>query len=178
MKTVVRTAGVVGALLVVVIAVRAQDARQEQDKPFTDQEFMTQVASSGLAEVEIGKIGQSKASHADVKMLAERIVKDHTKVNEELTELAREAGVKLPDRPMPEHQKHVDHFRDYKGEAFDKEFTTHMIKGHEKSIELFTRASKEARDARLKAFATKTLPTLKEHLELARKADSQLPKGR
>jgi putative membrane protein len=175
---VARTVGAFGVLMAVVIAVQADNAWQQQDKPFTDQEFMTSVASSGLAEVEIGKIGQSKASHADVKMLAERIVKDHTKVNEELTELAREAGIKLPDRPMPEHQKQVDHFRDYKGEAFDKEFTTHMIKSHEKSIELFTRASKEARDARLKAFATKTLPTLKEHLELARKADSQLPKGR
>ena len=178
MKRWSRVGGVAGLLLAVVVVAQAQDTKQDQDKPFDDREFMIKAASGGMAEVEIGKIGQMKASNAEVKMLAERIVKDHTKVNEELTELAREAGVKLPDRPMPEHQKAVDHFREYKGEAFDREFAEHLIKSHEKGIEMFTRASKEAKDARLKAFATKTLPALKEHLAMARKAESQLPKGR
>jgi putative membrane protein len=176
MKWTARASGVVVLVLAVVFAVQGQ-APQDQDKPFTDNEFMTNVASGNLAEIEIGKIGQTKASNAEVKQLAERIVKDHTKALEELTEIAREAGVKLPDRPMPDHQKEVDRFRDYKGETFDRDFATHMIKCHEKSIELFTRATREAKDTKLRAFATKTLPTLKEHLELARKAESGLPKG-
>ena len=177
MSRLARASGVALGLLGLAVMVHGQ-APQDQEKPFTDNEFMTRTASGGLAEVEIGKIAQTRATNAEVRMFAERLVKDHTKVNEELTEIAREVGVKLPDRPMPEHQKHVDHFRDYKGEAFDREFTSHMIKSHEKSIEAFTRATKEAKDTKLRAFATKTLPTLKEHLALARKVESQLPKGR
>jgi putative membrane protein len=46
-----------------------------------------------------------------------------------------------------------------------------MVKDHEKAVKLFSKESSSGKDAELKAFATKTLPTLQHHLEMAR----QLP---
>jgi putative membrane protein len=43
------------------------------------------------------------------------------------------------------------------------------IKAHEKDIKLFQKASKDAKDADLKAFVDKTLPVLREHLAAAQK---------
>ena len=57
------------------------------------------------------------------------------------------------------------------GAAFDAAFKTKMVADHEKVIKLFTTESTSGKDADLKAFATKTLPTLKHHLEMAK----QLP---
>ena len=43
------------------------------------------------------------------------------------------------------------------------------IKAHEKDIKLFEKASKDVKDAELKAFVDKTLPQLREHLAAAQK---------
>ncbi len=44
-----------------------------------------------------------------------------------------------------------------------------MVADHQKAVALFTKESTNGKDPELKAFATKTLPTLKEHLEMAKK---------
>jgi putative membrane protein len=52
------------------------------------------------------------------------------------------------------------------GTAFDKAYVAEMIKEHKAAIAAFQRESKSA-DPDVKAFAEKTLPTLKEHLSQA-----------
>ena len=79
-------------------------------------------------------------------------------------------------KPEPEQQKHVDMIRDYTGADFDKMFVKHMIDDHEKDIKLFTRAAKELQNEKLKDFAEKTLPGLKEHQDMAKKIHERLDK--
>jgi putative membrane protein len=52
-----------------------------------------------------------------------------------------------------------------------------QIRDHEKTIALFEREAKSGKDAELKAFAEKTLPTLKEHLSMVRDLKTKLAKG-
>lgn len=171
MKLVTRAFGV--CLIVAAVgAARADD--QKQTEPFSDEIFVKKAGSSGMAEVEIAKIGQMKATNPEVKMFADRLVTDHTRANEELKAAAREAGIELPAKPEAEHQKHIDMFREYKGENFDRDFVKHMVDSHEKGVKLFTRASTECKNPKLKEFATKTLPTLKEHLEIAKRLQTKV----
>lgn len=51
------------------------------------------------------------------------------------------------------------------GAEFDKDYVDVMVKDHKKAVDLFEKASKDAKDAEMKAFATETLPTLKSHLQ-------------
>jgi putative membrane protein len=166
MKLMTRVFGV--CLFAVAIGTALADDQKETE-PFSDEIFVKKAGSSGMAEVELGTLGQMKATNPEVKMFADRLVKDHTKANEDLKAAAREAGIEVPAKIDAEHQKHVDMFRDYKGENFDRDFMKHMVDSHEKGVKLFTRASTEARNPKLKEFATATLPTLKEHLDLAKK---------
>lgn len=172
MKFVTRAFGV--CLLVVAVSgvVRADD--QKQTEPFSDEIFVKKAGSGGLAEVELGKIGQMKGTNPEVKTFSERLVTDHGKANDGLKTAAREAGLEVPAKPDAEAQKHIDMFRDYKGENFDRDFVKHMIEDHEKDVALFTRASRECKNAKLKEFATKTLPTIKEHLDIARKLETKV----
>jgi putative membrane protein len=117
----------------------------------------------------MGKLGASMGQSDAVKKFSDLIVTDHTKANTELTAAAKAASLSVPDAPSAEDQKEVDMMKDHKGADFDKHFAEHMVKGHEKSVALFTTASKEAKDPNLKAFAAKTLPTLQQHLDLAKK---------
>jgi len=150
---------------------------REAGKALTDNEFVTKAAGSGMAEVAIGKLGQEKAKNAEVKKFADRVVTDHTKANEELMRVAKEAGINVPDKADADHEGKVKHFRSEADKNFDKEFVNHMVGSHTKGVDLFTRASKELKNEQLRRFAEKTLPTLKEHLDIAKRLQEQAGRG-
>lgn len=156
------------ALVFSAALVAAQDKKGD-GKPFNDAEFVKKAASGGMHEVELGKLAQTAAKSDEVKKFGQKLVEDHTKANEELKKAAKAAGVSVPEKMLDEHRKEFDRFKDLKGDAFDREFAKHQVKDHEEDIALFTRASKEASSADIKGFATKSLPVLKEHLEMAKK---------
>ena len=54
------------------------------------------------------------------------------------------------------------------GAKFDKAFSEWAVKSHEKTISAFQKEAKDGKDADVKAWAEKTLPTLQHHLEMAR----------
>ena len=156
------------ALVALSGAGRADDAAKGDDRPLTDQMFVTKAASSGMAEVAMGKLGQEMGKSDEVKKFSARIVEDHTKANMELMRLVADLKIEAPDKPLPEHEKHL---KDLSGSAatnFDKEFMHHMVMSHEEAVKLFTKASKELKNEQLRAFATKTLPVIQEHLKMAK----------
>jgi len=155
------------ALLALVIGVRAEDKQPAQ--ALDDATFVTMAASDGMHEVELGKIAQTMAKNDDVKKFAEQMVKDHTKANEELKTAAKAANIPVPAKIDEKHQKHIDAFKDYKGTNFDQDYMKHMVTDHTEAVALFTRASKELKNKELKDFATRTLPVIQGHLEMAKK---------
>jgi len=145
----------------------------DDKKPFTDAEFVKEAGSGGMLEVELGKVVAAKAKNGDVKAFAERMVKDHTAANAKLKNAAKSAGLAIPAKLNDEHQKTLDKFKDYKGTDFDQEYVDCMAKDHEEDVKAFTRASKEAKDAGVKAFAAETLPVVQQHLEVVKKLQSR-----
>ena len=148
-------------------------ARADDKKPLDDATFVKMAASGGMLEVELGKIAAAKAKNADVKKFGEHMVKDHSKANEELKAAAKAAGIEVPAKLTDKNQKTLDMFKDFKGDDFDRAYVKDMVKDHEEDVAMFTRASKELKNKDLKDFATKTLPTLKEHLEMIKKLDQK-----
>jgi putative membrane protein len=171
MRFLMQASAVVCAALIGTAAVPADDK-----KPFTDADFVAKAASGGLHEVELGKLAQTNAQDAEVKKFAERMVTDHTKANQELMAAAKAANIPVPTGLAPDDQKEVDRFRALKGADFDRQYITHMVKDHEKDLDLFGRASKEAKDPGLKAFATRTIPVIQEHQKLAKQINDRINK--
>jgi len=127
--------------------------------------FLTEAASGGMAEVELGKIASSKAQNAEVKKFAEMMVTDHTKGNDELKALAVKKNVTVPATPMAKHQAVIQKLQGLSGAEFDKAYVDDMLEDHEKDVAEFEKQSTSNPDADVKAFAAKMLPTLKKHLE-------------
>lgn len=127
--------------------------------------FIKQTGEHGMAEVKIAELGSQKAERADVKEFATMLVNDHTKANSELAALAKTKGVELSQMIAP---KAADTFKDLEkesGQGFDKAFLAQMEKSHKDTISSFEDAEKDAKDGELKAWISKTLPTLKAHLD-------------
>jgi len=147
------------------MSARADDAK----KPFDDTDFVAKAASGGMCEVAVGKIAETQAKTDAVKKFAQRIVKDHSKANEQLKQVAKAANIALPTAMNDHDQKNLEQFKNYKGQNFDQDYVNAMVEDHTQDIALFTQASKEAKDPAIRKFATQTLPTLKSHLEAAKK---------
>jgi putative membrane protein len=143
-------------------------------KSGSDEAFIQDAAADGMAEVKLGKLASEKASNTDVKQFADRLVKDHTKANDELKKVAQQETVNLPQELKPKHQKTLDHLSSLSGEAFDRAYVSHMVEDHQKAVKLFQRHSKSASNPALKQFASSTLPTLQEHLTEAKRLQREV----
>jgi putative membrane protein len=135
----------------------------------SDSDFVTQASKAGAKEVELGRLAAKQALNADVKAFASRMVTDHSKASDELTALAKKHGVALPPAATLDTEKKAaaDKLVTLQGAAFDRAYMEQMVTAHRAAVELFERESKEGTNAELKAFAAKTLPTVRDHLKQA-----------
>jgi putative membrane protein len=131
-------------------------------------------AQGGMAEVMLGQMASSKATSADVKNFGNRMVSDHGKANDELKQLAQNKGMALPADVDADSKKMSDKLSKATGKDFDKEYISGMVDDHEKDVKEFEKASKDAKDPDLKAWASKTLPTLQDHLKMAKETKSKV----
>jgi putative membrane protein len=135
-----------------------------------DRKFIEEAAGSGMFEVQIGQLAAAKASDANVKSFASMLVDQHTAANNELTKIANAKGVELPAAPKRALRRDIEKLGKKNGDEFDRDFVRNVgVKAHEKDIKMFQKASKDVKDADLKAFVDKTLPVLREHLAAAEK---------
>jgi putative membrane protein len=146
-------------------AVIAADTAKAAPEPSV---FVKKAAQDGMTEVEAGKVALSKSRDESVRNFAQRMVDDHGKANAELSSIAKAKGIDVPKELDAEHQAMVDALSAKSGAEFDREYSNHMNMDHSKAIALFEAGSKSA-DADLAGFAKKTLPTLKQHKQLAEK---------
>lgn len=133
-----------------------------------DQKFLMDAAMGGRMEVELGRWAVQYGTSPEVKQFGQRMIDDHSKANTELMQLASSKGVTLPTELDAKHQRNVSKIARLKGAEFDRAYSKMMLDDHEKDVKEFEKQSTNATDADLKAFAAKTLPTLQEHLQMAR----------
>lgn len=134
--------------------------------------FWVNAAQGGMAEVELAKLAQQKSQNADVKNFAQMMITDHSKANDELKTIAAKKNVVLPT-DIGSHKSTLDDLSKLSGAEFDKEYVEAMVDDHEEDVEMFENKSNSS-DADIKAFATKTLPTLRKHLEAIKAIQSKM----
>ena len=176
MRLLARLMGV-AALLAVASWTMAQNPKGQKssssDLPVDDNTFVRKAAADGKHEVMLGELAKNQASSPDIKKFGERMITDHTKANQDLMTAAKAANIAIPGGLPDEQTKEYDRFKNLKGAEFDKAYVKHMVDDHDKAVKLFENASRNVKDPGLRDFATKTLPTIKEHLEMAKKLSGQ-----
>lgn len=139
-----------------------------------DTEFMMEAAAGGMAEVELGRLAVTKAQSPEVKNFAQKMVDDHSKANEELKALAARKNLSLPTRLDEKHQDLMEKLNGLSGAEFDRAYVEAMVDDHQKTVELFKNETEDGEDADVKAWASKTLPTLQAHLEMIKGIEAKM----
>jgi len=139
-----------------------------------EKKFLNDAALGGLLEVKLGQMATKQASNEEVKRFGQRMIDDHSKVNGEIQKLAQQKGVTIPQALDKKQQEKVDKMAKLGGGDFDKEYMKQMVDDHEDDVKVFEKAAKDAKDADVRSFAATTLPTLQEHLRLAKDIESRV----
>ena len=135
------------------------------------EDFVKQVAISDMFEIESSKLAQAKAQSAPLKTFAGQMVTDHQKTSSELKGMATSGALKaqIPTTMDSAHQSKLDKLKGLNGADLDKQYVSDQQSAHKDAVDLFERYAKGGENAQLKAWAEKTLPTLKHHKEMADK---------
>jgi putative membrane protein len=137
-----------------------------------DRDFAMKAAQGGMAEVELGKLAQDRGTSDKVKELGKRLVEDHTRLNNELKEIAAKEGITLPTEMDEKHRDTINRLSKLSGAQFDREFLKEVTKEHRDDIELFRREAERGENQALKSFAASNVSLLEDHLKMAESAES------
>ena len=144
-------------------------------KPVTDADFVMQSSATDLAEINLGRIAVRQAASADVKQFAQRMVDDHSKASTEMLAMVnKKRGLTVAARMDQKHRALSDKLLQLRGGDFDREYMKHMVEGHRMAVGLFEAESASGKEADVKAFAAKHLPTIREHYKMAQDIANKL----
>ena len=151
----------------------ASTAATSRKLPASDRRFLEAAAKGGMAEVALGKLAQERGASGQVKQFGSRMVEDHGKANDELKRLAQAKDVALPSDLDGSDARTLDRLKMLSGPDFDRAYMKLMVTDHKKDVAEFRSKAGAAGDADVKSFAQATLPTLREHLDLAQSVEAQ-----
>lgn len=135
-------------------------------KNVTPQSFAKQAAIIGQTEIELAQVALQNTKNEEIRLYAERMIKDHKAANEKLKKAAAQENISLPQTLDAEHRAKKQKLASLQGAAFDREYRKEMAKGHDKAVALFKSASQSKQmPEELREFAASTLDTLEDHRE-------------
>jgi len=136
--------------------------------------FAVAIADGGMLEVKLSELAMKNASSKKVKEFAKIMIKDHTTAGNELKSMAETKGMALPASLGDKNQKIYDDMSKLKGADFDKAYMSQMVSDHKDAVSAFESQAKDSKDADIKAWAGKTLPTIIHHMDMAKAINDKM----
>ncbi len=141
-------------------------------------QFAVDAYSDGLLEIELSRFAHEKSSNPDVKALANEMIEAHTKVNEELKQLADQKNIVLAQGLSEDQRDKLNKGMKKEGTDLDEYYSENLVSAHKDAIKLFEKASDKEEDADLKNFFSTKLPELKHHLVKAEELENKVKSKR
>jgi len=142
--------------------------------PQDDHDFLENAIQGSYAEIEGSQLALEKSEDAEVRDFAQMMIDDHQKMVQEASELARQKGVEAPDGPSLMQTTEITALKALTGGAFDAMYVNRIgVAAHESTIQMFEEAQQNVQDPDIRAMIDKTLPKLREHLQMAQALDQK-----
>jgi putative membrane protein len=141
-------------------------------------EFLTKLAAGNKFEIDSSKLAISKSKSETVKAFATQMVTDHGQAAAKMKQAVTDAKAKAPaDSLDAKHQAIYDDLKKKDGTAFDQAYVDAQMKGHVDTVAMVDAYANSGDNARIKAFASDILPTLKSHLDQVKKLQAGMSKS-
>jgi len=148
--------------------------------PFSAPAVLDRVHAIDREEIELGRLAASKAVNKLVKQFGRKMIKDHSKADKEVQELAAKEKVRLQDpstlalpdadkAKLEADQKQVKRLQTETGATFDHDYLQTMVDGHKEALQFLQDAEANVSDAGVRDLVKKLQKAVRAHEELAQK---------
>lgn len=141
-----------------------------------ERDFLVDVTTSGSKEVEISQLALSKTTNAQVREFARMMVTDHQQASQSLHPILTRSSV-----PVTADRAAIDEARedlaDLSGVEFDRAYMDMMVDDHQEAVRKVEEKANGDGDPDVRQWASRTLPTLRTHLQRAEAIQETLKKS-
>jgi putative membrane protein len=128
-----------------------------------DLKFVQDAAVGQVCEIRLGKLAKKQSQNPFIMQFGDMMVRDHTKILDDLKALAAQRRVKLNLEPKKKDKQAYEELAKLSGPEFDGSFRAKMMSDHTKDVTMFEDISNGSRDYDVRELATRWLKTIKMH---------------
>ena len=96
-----------------------------------DEEFVKDVASKNLAEMELSRLALNKATSPEVKAFAQMMIQEHGAAEAALKGVLSGQSIQLPTALDDKHREPIEELSGKQGPDFDRDYLETMIESHQ-----------------------------------------------
>ena len=135
--------------------------------PF-DEQFIRHEAQGSTYELDLARLGQTRATRPDVRAYAATLVNDHEAYNSSLRELAKSKGIGIPPSMAAKDRKRLDRLAGTRGAEFDAAFVREARRVNNEEIRTFRQEAGRTADPDIRSFVERFLEVDEKHAAGAR----------
>lgn len=132
-----------------------------------DKMFVEKAMQGSLAEVQLGQLTLQKSNNEQVKQFAQRMIDDHTKLNEQMKPVAQQVGVSVPEKVSKKDRSTMAKLQALSGSDYDQAYIRDMVKDHKQDLSEFQSEASSGQDPAVKDAAAQGSKVIAQHLQLA-----------
>jgi putative membrane protein len=146
----------------------------------TDPQIADIVVAANEVDIKAGELAQSQGTDPRVKEFAQRMITDHTGVNQAATELVTRLGVTPEPNPVSQQlrqggEQNRNHLQGLSGADFDRAYIGHEVDYHQQVLDAIDQTLiPNAQNPELKALLEQTRPAIAAHLQHAKEIQGSL----
>lgn len=159
-----------------VVAEERNDEKFNDNNMERDAQFLVDAAEINLETIQLAKLAQQKGSSAHVKELGKMMENTHTKLQRDLTALAKSKMISIPTSPTDKAKDSYAKLDKKSGNDFDKTYADMVVDKHEDAIDIFENATTDSYDTDIKNWSISALSDLRTHLNHAIESQQKLDK--
>jgi putative membrane protein len=139
-----------------------------------DSGSIRQAVDEQMLEIRLGELAQSRAADTAVKNFGQRMVTDHSSMNQQWTTLARNNRISTGTDLNQGGRATVARLEGLSGATFDRAYMQRMIQGHQQDLSAFRRMASVAESPEVRQLASTGVTAIQQHLTLAQQINSRL----
>lgn len=162
------------AIFAAVASFSFAQAQQNQQQPAADQaaqnpdqEFVKDEAVGNQFEIQLAQFIQQKAQDEQVKKLAQQIIQDHQKAQEQLQQVAQSMQMQLPQQLDQIHQAKLQKMQQKQGRDLEACYTFAQVGDHQREILMHRYEAENAQNPQVKQYAQQSIQPLEHHSQMA-----------
>jgi putative membrane protein len=133
----------------------------------SDQFFLSDAAGFDMVQAHEGEMALTAARSEEVRNLAHRMIQAHTASYQQLSVIAQKTGMTIPRAIDAGTNNLIIGLTKLRDARFDRQFAEDQVEQYKQEIVVYDQETRNGKNADLKAYASRTLPILKEHLNQA-----------